>query len=155
MMTFYNKTFDEIRMGDSAELTRILTKSDIKILAILSGDVNALHFDPEYAKHTLFHHIVGHGMWSALLISTLLGTQLPGPGAIYLNQTMKFTRPVFIGDEITAKITVIKKYVRKPVIILQCKCINQYEKLVLSGLAKVLVPIKKLQYRKMKLPKLV
>src|SRR5579872_818677 len=96
-----NKTFDEIKVGDAATLTHALTKKDIMLFAIMSGDVNPAHLDSEYAKKDIFHQIVAHGMWSASFISTILGTQLPGPGTIYLGQSLKFHKPVFIGDTIT------------------------------------------------------
>src|SRR5208337_537815 len=88
-----NRTFDEIKVGDSARLVRTLTKDDINIFAAMSGDVNPAHMDEEYARSDPFHKIIAHGMWSGSLISTLLGTKLPGPGAIYLGQTLTFWRP--------------------------------------------------------------
>ena len=75
-----NRTFDEIKVGDSARLVRTLTKDDINIFAAMSGDVNPAHMDVEYARSDPFHKIIAHGMWSGSLISTLLGTKLPGPG---------------------------------------------------------------------------
>ena len=86
-----NRTFDEIKVGDSARLVRTLTKDDINIFAAMSGDVNPAHMDEEYARSDLFHKIIAHGMWSGSLISTLLGTKLPGPGTIYLGQTLTFS----------------------------------------------------------------
>ena len=98
-----NKTFDEIQVGDSDSLTRTLTEKDIQLFAILSGDINPAHVDVEYAQSDLFHKIVGHGMWRAALISTVLGTQLPGPGTIYVGQTVRFRKPVAIGDTFAIK----------------------------------------------------
>ena len=92
-----NRTFDEIKAGDTASLTRTLTQRDIEIFAIMSGDVNPLHVDAEFARHDLFHKVVAHGMWGGALISTVLGTQLPGPGTIYLDQTLAFRRPVVLA----------------------------------------------------------
>jgi len=99
-----NRTFDEIKVGDSARLVRTLTKDDINIFAAMSGDVNPAHMDEEYARSDQFHKIIAHGMWSGSLISTLLGTKLPGPGAIYLGQTLTFLRPVGLGDRITVSV---------------------------------------------------
>src|SRR3990167_60276 len=155
MSALYNKTFDEISLGDSASLTRILKESDITVFAISSGDVNPLHLDSKFARDGFFHKIVGHGLWSAALISTILGTQLPGPGTIYLTQTLKFHRPVFLGDKITAQVVVVKKYVRKPVLICMCKCINQHGKVVLAGFAKIMAPTQKMQWKKTKLPQVL
>jgi phosphate acetyltransferase len=78
-----NVTFDELYIGQKAELTRTLTKDDIILFATMSGDINPAHLDPDFAKNDLFHEIVGHGMWSGALISNLLGTVLPGPGTVY------------------------------------------------------------------------
>jgi acyl dehydratase len=75
-----NRTFDEIQVGDSASLTRALTRQDISLFAAMSGDVNPAHVDEEYARSDMFHKIVAHGMWGGALISTVLGTKLPGPG---------------------------------------------------------------------------
>ncbi len=80
-----NRTFDEIELGESASLVRTLSREDIALFAIMSGDVNPAHVDEEYAKSDLFHKIIAHGMWGASLISTLLGTKLPGPGTMYLD----------------------------------------------------------------------
>ncbi len=74
-----NRTFDEIQVGDSAKLTRTLTEKDIQVFAIMSGDINPAHVDVEFAQSAMFHEIIGHGMWGGALISTVLGTQLPGP----------------------------------------------------------------------------
>ena len=147
-----NKTFDEIKVGDKAILIRNLRKKDIQLFAILSGDVNPAHLDVEFAKTDFFHVIVAHGMWTAALISALLGTKLPGPGTIYLSQQLQFHRPVLVGDKITITVTVIKKYVRKPILTLGCVCQNQHHKTVVSGVAKVLAPTKKVKRKPIKLP---
>ena len=104
-----NRTFDEIAVGDTASLTRTLTADDIQLFAAVSGDVNPAHLDPVYAETDMFHRVIAHGMWGAGLISAILGTELPGPGAIYLGQSLRFTRPVGVGDTITACVTVAQK----------------------------------------------
>ena len=104
-----NRTFDEIGIGDTASLERTLTWRDIELFAVMSGDVNPAHVDEEYARSDRFHGIVAHGMWGASLISTLLGTRLPGPGTIYLEQTLRFRHPVSIGDTITVSVAVASK----------------------------------------------
>src|SRR5271165_2696928 len=81
-----NRTFDEIAIGDSASLVRTLSKDDIALFAVMSGDVNPAHLDEQYAEASLFHRIIGHGMWGGALVSAVLGTRLPGPGTIYLGQ---------------------------------------------------------------------
>ena len=104
-----SKTYEEIKIGDKATLTRTLTKKDIELFAIVTGDMNPAHIDEEYAKSDIFHQIVGHGMWTASMFSVLFGMHLPGPGTIYLKQSLSFLAPVGLGDIVTASITVIKK----------------------------------------------
>src|SRR5277367_2008781 len=101
-----NRTFDEIAIGDSASLVRTLSRDDIELFAVASGDVNPAHLDPVFAAGDIFHKIIAHGMWGGALISAVLGTRLPGPGAIYLGQSLRFRRPVGLGDTITVTVTV-------------------------------------------------
>ena len=89
-----NRTFDEIEVGDERSLERTLSWRDVELFAVMSGDINPAHVDEEYARSDRFHGIVAHGMWGASLISTLLGTRLPGPGTIYLEQTLRFRHPI-------------------------------------------------------------
>ncbi len=100
MEQIQNRTFDEIEVGDSASLVRTLTYRDIELFAVMSGDVNPMHVDAAFAKSDHFHQVVAHGMWGGSLISTLLGTQLPGPGTIYLDQSLRFVKPVLLGDTV-------------------------------------------------------
>src|ERR1700683_2966369 len=101
-----NKTFDEIAVGDSAGITRQLTRRDIELFAVVSGDINPAHLDEVYAKDDRFHGIIAHGLLGGAIISAVLGTKLPGPGAIYLGQDLKFLKPVRPGDTIDASVTV-------------------------------------------------
>ncbi|MFI4919141.1 MAG: bifunctional enoyl-CoA hydratase/phosphate acetyltransferase [Legionellales bacterium] len=140
-----NRVFDEITIGDSATLKRLLTQEDIALFAVMSGDVNPAHVDAEYAQNDMFHKIIAQGMWGASLLSTVLGTELPGPGTIYLDQTLKFEHPVAIGDTITVTLTVIDKKPEKHIVGLDCKCINQEGKTVISGLATVIAPTEKVK----------
>ncbi|TPE61735.1 bifunctional enoyl-CoA hydratase/phosphate acetyltransferase [Sandaracinobacter neustonicus] len=139
-----NRTFDEISVGDSASLTRPLTADDIQLFAALSGDVNPAHMDPAFAESGMFHRVIAHGMWGAGLISAVLGTELPGPGAIYLGQSLKFTRPVGIGDQITATVTVVSKDAVHKRLLLDCLCANQHGEAVISGQAEVKAPVQKI-----------
>src|SRR5271170_5548581 len=132
-----NRTFSELKVGDSASISRVLTYKDIELFAIMSGDVNPAHVDEEFAKTDMFHKIVAHGMWGGALISTVLGTKLPGPGAIYLSQSLKFLRPVGVGDTITATVIVSAKYPEKRHLELACQCTNQDGKMVIEGVAQV------------------
>ncbi len=97
MALIENKIFDELKIGDTASIKRDVTLQDIELFSVMSGDVNPAHVDAEYAKDDMFHKIIAQGMWGACLISTVLGTELPGPGTIYLDQTLKFTAPVVPG----------------------------------------------------------
>ncbi len=152
MTLLSNRVFSEIQLGDSAESVHILVKKDIEFFARSSGDFNPYHLDDAFAKNAMFHGIVAHGLWTASRISAVLGTQLPGPGTIYLAQTLRFMRPVMLADTITAKVTVIKKFVRKPILLLSCQCTNQKNKIVLLGVAKVLAPTEKIHCESIMLP---
>jgi phosphate acetyltransferase len=149
-----NRTFDEIKLGDSASLVRTLTYKDIEVFAIMSGDINPAHVDETFAKSDLFHRIVAHGMWGASLISTVLGTQLPGPGSIYVDQSLHFHRPVGLGDTITVTVRVIKKVEEKHRVILDCYVSNQLGEKVISGTAEVIAPTEKVSRPRVLLPEI-
>ncbi len=106
---FENYPYDSIVVGQVARLVRTLTLADIQAFAAVSGDTNPAHLDPEYASATLFHGVIGHGMWGGSLISTVLGTVFPGPGTIYLEQNLHFSRPVRIGDTLNVTVTCTAK----------------------------------------------
>lgn len=98
--------FDELSVGQSAQITRVVGAADIEAFAEVSGDTNPVHLDEAYAQTTTFGGRIAHGMLTAAYISAVLGTRLPGPGAIYLSQSLRFRRPVKIGDPVTATVTV-------------------------------------------------
>lgn len=150
MMT--NLTFDEIKIGQSASLKRTLTQKDIDLFAAVSGDVNPAHMDEVYADASIFQGIIGHGMWSGGLISTVLGTILPGPGTIYLGQELRFEKPVRLLDEVTVTLTVKSKHEHKPVIIFDCVCRNEKNEIVVEGTATVLAPTKKISMPRPDMP---
>ena len=147
-----NRTFDEIEIGERAQLERTLSWQDIELFAVMSGDVNPAHVDEEYARHDMFHRIVAHGMWGASLISALLGTRLPGPGTIYLEQTLRFLHPVGIGDSITVSVAVVSKDLEHHRLTLDCRCVNQVGVTVIDGTAVVLAPREKVRRREVPLP---
>ena len=149
-----NRTYDEIKVGDRATLSRTLRPEDIQLFAIMSGDVNPTHVDPEYARSSSFREVVAHGMWSGTLISTVLGTQFPGPGTVYIDQTLHFARPVALGDTITVAITCQKKFDHNHHILFDCLCTNQEGLEVLHGTAEVLAPTEKIKRQRMALPEL-
>ena len=147
-----NRTFDEIKVGDSASLQRTLDTRDIQLFAVMSGDVNPAHVDPEYAASSLFHEVIAHGMWGGALISTVLGTLYPGPGTVYIDQSLHFSRPVTIGDTITVTVTVKEKFERTRHVILDCHCVNQEGRSVIRGTAEVLAPAEKVRRKRARLP---
>ncbi len=125
--------------GETATLVKTITQSDIEEFAALVGDRNPVHVDPDFAKKTRFGRPIAHGMWGLSLISAILGTKLPGPGTIYLSQTVKFKAPVFPGDTLTAKVKVLEVRQDKPIVRLETTCENQEGALILSGEALVLL----------------
>ena len=147
-----NRTFDEIKVGDSAEITRTLQRQDIELFAIMSGDVNPAHLDDEYAKSDPFHKVIAHGMWGGALISGVLGTELPGPGTIYLNQSLKFRRPVGVGDTVVVRVKVREKICDNNRVILDCDCVNQSGEIVITGEAEVIAPAEKVRRPRALLP---
>lgn len=146
-----NKTYDEIAVGDSAELTRTLKPQDIELFAVMSGDVNPAHVDAQYAKSDMFHGVIAHGMWGGALISAVLGTELPGPGTIFLDQSLKFEAPVGLGDTVTVRIEVTEK-LEKGRLLLACTCLNQHGKMVIEGVARVIAPREKVRRPRVILP---
>jgi phosphate acetyltransferase len=149
-----NVTFGELTIGQQASLNKTLKPKDLSLFAVMSGDVNPAHMDPEFAKNDIFHGIVGHGMWSGALISALLGTVLPGPGTIYLEQDIKFIKPVRIEDNITITLMVRDKIPDKSIVIFDCKGVNQRGETVIEGLATVIAPTKKIRVTKADLPQI-
>ena len=149
-----NRTFDELKVGDTASISRTLTQKDIELFAIMSGDVNPAHVDEEFAKSDMFHKIIAHGMWGGALISTVLGTQLPGPGAIYLAQSLRFRRPVGLGDTILVTVKVSEKDEEKHRVTLDCQAVNQRGEVVISGTAEVIAPEQKISRERVTLPEI-
>ena len=147
-----NRTFDEIAIGDSASIERTLTSQDIQLFALLSGDVNPQHLDAEFAASTRFHGVIAHGMLGGALISAVLGTRLPGPGTIYLGQTLKFLAPVRVGDTLHVSVTVTERDEAKKRLKLACSCINQDGVAVISGEADVLAPTERIERARTTLP---
>src|SRR5438034_4364873 len=132
------KTTAELREGDRAELTRTLDQSDIAAFIHAVGDYNPLHSDSAYAATTKFKAPIAPGIFTAGMISAVIGTELPGPGAVYLSQDLKFLKPVKSGDRITARVEVIEVIRDRNRIRLQTVCVNQNNEEVLSGEAWVM-----------------
>jgi len=147
-----NRIFDELRPGDTASLVRTLTHKDIELFAILSGDVNPAHLDESYAKSDMFHKIVAHSIWGGALISTVLGTELPGPGTVYLDQSLHFHHPVGLGDTITVTVRVTDKTEATHRVVLDCRAVNQKGDEVITGTAEVIAPTEKISRPRIVLP---
>lgn len=131
--------FDELSVGQSADMTRIVGAEDIEAFAEVSGDANPVHLDEAYAAGTPFGQRIAHGMLSGAYISAVLGTQLPGPGAIYLSQSLRFRRPVRIGDAVTARVTVKALDERRGHVTLETIC-EVDGRAVVDGEAVVIAP---------------
>jgi len=131
--------FEELSEGQSAEMSHVVGAADIEAFAAVSGDTNPVHLDEAYAAATPFGGRIAHGMLSAAYISAVLGTKLPGPGAIYLSQQMRFRRPVRIGDEVTARVTVKALDDKRGHVTLETVCLVG-GKAVVDGEAVVMVP---------------
>ena len=136
------KFIEEIEVGDAAQFSKTISESDVYLFAGITGDFNPAHVNEEYAKNTFFKTRIAHGMLSAGLISTILGTKLPGPGTIYMKQELRFLAPVHIGDTISACAEVIEVIPEKNRVKLKTYCVNQENTTVLDGEAMVSPPKK-------------
>ncbi len=132
----------KLSVGDTAEITRTIAQSDIEAFAEVTGDRNPVHLDDEFAKTTRFGRRIAHGMLTASLISSVLANHLPGEGSVYLGQTLQFVAPVFPGDEVTARVTVVEVRENRPIVKLETVCVNQRGETVIRGEATVLVSAK-------------
>jgi 3-oxoacyl-[acyl-carrier protein] reductase len=129
--------FENIKIGDRASLDHTITEKDIEQFVELTGDDNRLHIDKDFAQTTEFRKPVAHGMLGASFISTIIGTKLPGDGALWSSQTLEFVRPVRIGDTITISAEVMNKNPKGKLIEIKTEIINQHKQVVLEGVAKV------------------
>lgn len=125
--------YSDLHIGQFAEVTHTITEEDIQTFGDLSGDYNPLHFDEEWAKTTVFNGRIAHGLLTASFISTVIGMKLPGPGTIYLGQSMNFMGPVRIGDTITARVEVASLNDEKQRVTLKTLCTNQNQEVVIEG----------------------
>jgi 3-hydroxybutyryl-CoA dehydratase len=134
------RTFDQLSLGDSDRFSKTVTDADIYLFAGVTGDLNPAHIDEAYAQETFFKTRIAHGMLSAGFISAVIGTRLPGPGTVYMHQTLDFLAPVRIGDTVTATVEIIEKLEEKKRIRLKTTCTNQDGVTVLAGEALVSPP---------------
>lgn len=134
----HGKTIGELKIGECASLKKTITENDVYMFAEITGDTNPAHVNEKVASQGIFKTRVAHGMLSASLISAVLGTKLPGPGAIYLGQDIQFLAPVFIGDTVCANVEVIEINNAKNICVLKTVCTNQLGKVVVNGKATIL-----------------
>ena len=135
----YSHRFEDLELGMSASVSRTVSEADILMFAGVSGDTNPVHLDQEFAASTMFGGRIAHGMLSAGLISAVFGTRLPGPGSIYLSQTLKFKAPVKIGDTVVARVTVKELKTEKRRAVFSTVC-SVGSTVVLDGEAELLIP---------------
>lgn len=140
MNNVVGKTILELSIGEKASFQKTISESDVYLFAGISGDNNPAHLNDVEASKTIFKERIAHGMLTASLISAVLGTQLPGPGTIYLGQDLKFLVPVKFGDTIKAIVEVAEIISEKNIVRLNTVCINQFDKIVIEGIATVMPP---------------
>jgi 3-hydroxybutyryl-CoA dehydratase len=133
-------TIDQLKVGQQASFSKTVAESDVYLFAGISGDFNPAHINQAYAEQTAFKTRIAHGMLAAGFISTVLGNQLPGPGTIYISQSLNFLAPVAIGDTITATAEVVELNMDKKRARLKTVCTNQDGREVLVGEALVSPP---------------
>ncbi|NLF48888.1 MAG: MaoC family dehydratase [Acholeplasmataceae bacterium] len=133
-------TLQEMKIGDEATFVKTFTEAMVKEYAQLTGDANPAHIDPEYAASTPFQRPIVHGMLVGAMYSTIFGCTLPGLGSIYTKQSLKFIKPVFLGDTITAKVCVTLLIPEKNRVIFSCESVNQHQEVVMVGEAEIMPP---------------
>jgi len=139
MMNGHGFFLEDLKVGMTASYAKTVTEADVVLFAGISGDTNPVHLNEEFAKETMFQGRIAHGMLSASFISTVLGTKLPGPGAIYLSQNLKFKAPVRTGDTVSATATITDIVPEKKRVVMQTVCLVRNQ-VVLEGEAIVMVP---------------
>ncbi len=139
-MQISNRPFDQISVGETASYSRLVTHQEIQLFAAVSGDHNPVHLDPDYAAGTQFGECIAHGMLTGAFVSAAIAMELPGPGSIYLGQSLEFRAPVKLGDTITVNLEVTDKHGRKPWVTIACEVRNQDDTTVARGEAKVMAP---------------
>jgi acyl dehydratase len=153
MPTISNYTYEELTLGQTATYSKTVGHRDIQLFAAVSGDVNPVHLDAEFAATTQFKSCIAHGMLSGAVVSAAIAMELPGPGSIYLGQSLRFRAPVFPGDTLAVNLEVIEKKDTRGFVTLDCKVFNQHDKLVVSGTAEIMAPTEKLYLSRPDLPR--
>ena len=143
--TIENHTFEELNIGDEASVTRTLSRDDVSLFAAISGDVNPTHAGS-------LGLLTAHSMWGGALVSAVLGTRLPGPGTVYVGQSLHFHKQISAGDTLTTSVTVRRKLAASGIVVLDCQCVDESGASVMSGRAEVLAPTKKFVGRLAEVP---
>ena len=151
--TLSNYPYEALTIGQTATYSKVIEEQDVQLFAAVSGDVNPVHLDAEFAATTQFGERIAHGMLSGAVISAALAMELPGPGTIYLGQSLKFRKPVLLGDTVTVTLTVSEKNDKRRFVTLDCSVTNQAGDVVVSGEALVMAPSEKMTIQRPDLPK--
>lgn len=146
-----NHIYDELQVGDKAEVHHTVSERDLLLFAAVSGDVNPVHLDESFAANTPFKGRIAHGMFSGALISAAIACELPGPGSIYIGQEMSFLRPVRLADTIRVELEILEKLPKNRVRI-ATRVFNQDGKQVVDGVATVMAPSEKTSLPRPTLP---
>jgi 3-hydroxybutyryl-CoA dehydratase len=141
-------TIEDVSLGDVAEVTYTVTAETIREFVTASGDDNPIHSDPAFAAGTRFQRVIAPGMLTGSFVSSVIGTRLPGPGTIYLSQSFRFLRPVYVGDRVTARVEVVERVAERNRLRLRTTCANQDGDLLLEGEAWVLPSPTRIEYAK-------
>lgn len=149
-----NYTYEDITIGQTASYSKLIEEQDIVLFAAVSGDVNPVHLDAAFAANTPFKERIAHGMLTGAVISAALAMELPGPGTVFVGQTLRFRLPVKIGDTVTVRLEVTGKKDRLKLVTLDCKAYNQNDKLVASGSAEVIASSEKLTLQRPDVPRI-
>ncbi len=136
-----NTPYEVLEVGQTASFSKTVEERDIQLFAAMSGDRNPVHLDADYAATTMFKERIAHGMFSGALISAAVACELPGPGTIYLGQSMRFTAPVKLGDTLTVRLEILEKLPKFRVRV-ATRVFNQRDELVVDGEAEILAPRK-------------
>ncbi len=137
------KSIDELSVGDTAHFAKTISETDIYQFAAVTGDFNPAHVNQAYAEETFFKSRIAHGMLTVSLVSNILGTQLPGPGTIFVSQTVQFMKPVYIHDTIEAEVSIAEKHEEKNRVRFEAVCTNQNDQDVLRAEGTIMPPKKK------------
>lgn len=134
------KTIDEISLGEKAYFSKTMSETDIYQFSAVTGDFNPAHVNEVYAENTFFKKRIAHGMLTLSLVSNILGTQLPGPGTIFVSESVQFKAPVYINDTIEAVVEITEKQPEKNRVFFEAYCINQNDQVVLTAQGEVMPP---------------